>query len=112
MPRKPTSDETIDPTITDPTPPGGSGPDPAMSGTPDAPVERHGWWGFGGARDAAGGPLEYFTGIPARDLAPDDVALLTDEQYGVVVASRLYREAEAPPPREGQDGDNPPSPNP
>lgn len=55
-------------------------------------------WRFVGQRDASGQPLEYFHGIPARDLTADDVAALTDDQYATVEASALYETAQAPKP--------------
>jgi hypothetical protein len=50
-------------------------------------------WAFTGQRDANGEPAEWHAGIPARDLAEADVAALSDEEYAVVEASRLYRQA-------------------
>lgn len=55
-------------------------------------------WRFVGNRDDQGRPLEYFAGIPARDLTADDVAVLTDDQYATVEASALYEAAQAPKP--------------
>jgi hypothetical protein len=40
---------------------------------------------------------EYHTGIPARDLAEEDLAGLSEEQRATVEASPLYRKIERPP---------------
>ena len=45
---------------------------------------------FNGRRDGDGTPLEYYSGIPARDLTADDYADLTPELKDLVKASKLY----------------------
>lgn len=59
---------------------------------------------FKGGYDATGQPLEFFGGvpgeydpIPARDLGPDDTALLTEAQWKVLdsdTGKRLYQKTE------------------
>jgi hypothetical protein len=59
---------------------------------------------FKGEYDATGQPLEWFGGvpseydpIPARDLGPDDTALLTEAQWKVLESEsgkRLYQKTE------------------
>lgn len=59
---------------------------------------------FNGGYDATGQPLEFFGGmpgeydpIPARDLGPDDTALLTGVQWKVLdsdTGKRLYHRTE------------------
>jgi len=59
---------------------------------------------FKGEYDALGQPLEFFGGmpgqydpIPARDLGPDDTALLTEAQWRVLESDngkRLYQKTE------------------
>jgi hypothetical protein len=55
-----------------------------------AAKERTAPWRYTGAHDAAGRPLEFFSGIPARDLTEQDVAGLSDDDYALVEASTLY----------------------
>lgn len=57
-------------------------------------MTRRAPWVFTGERDGAGQPVEWFAGIPARDLTAADVAALSDAEYATVEASRLYRAAE------------------
>jgi hypothetical protein len=52
-------------------------------------------WRFTGARDAQGQALEFFSGVPARDLTAEDVAALGDAEYALVEASGLYQLAGA-----------------
>lgn len=59
-------------------------------------AKRHGTWRFTGERNAAGEPLQFFTGIPARDLTERDIDRLTPEQYETVKASDLYEQTEPP----------------
>ena len=59
-------------------------------------TERHGWWTFTAQRDATGRPLEFFDGVPARDLAPEDVAALSEDAYEIVTVSPLYEKAKEP----------------
>jgi len=40
--------------------------------------------------------LEFHDGIPARDLTERDIVRLSDEQYAIVEASRLYEQEKAP----------------
>lgn len=47
-------------------------------------------WRYTGARDAQGQPLEFHTGIPARDLEEEDVAALSSDDYALVKASPIY----------------------
>lgn len=56
-------------------------------------------WRWLGQADANGVPVNFFIGIPARDLTADDVANLTDEQYATVEASKLYEQATVKPSR-------------
>jgi hypothetical protein len=57
-------------------------------------MARRAPWVFTGERNGAGEPMEWHAGIPARDLTTADVAVLSDEEYATVGASRLYRVAE------------------
>jgi hypothetical protein len=59
-------------------------------------AKRHGTWRFTAERNAAGKPLRYFTGIPARDLTDRDIDRLDDDQYATVVASDLYEKTDPP----------------
>lgn len=59
-------------------------------------AKRHGTWRFTGERNAAGEPLQFFTGIPARDLTDHDIDQLSDDDYATVVASDLYEKTEPP----------------
>jgi hypothetical protein len=45
---------------------------------------------FTGARDALGRPVEFFSGIPARDLHVRDYGRLTPDQQRMVWDSPLY----------------------
>lgn len=76
---------------------------------------------FKGEYDATGQPLEFFGGmpgeydpIPARDLGPDDTALLTEAQWKVLESEngrRLYQKTE-PAARQSSDADKPSSSTP
>jgi len=47
-------------------------------------------WRYTGDRDGDGKPLAFYTGVPARDLDPDDIAALTDDEYAQVSAGVIY----------------------
>jgi hypothetical protein len=63
---------------------------------PDKPNRLY----YVGDRDIQGRPFEYYEGVPARDLEPEDVALLDDATVKMITSDRpggakaLYQRSE------------------
>lgn len=61
---------------------------------------------FVGSRDNEGRPVEFFSGIPARNLFQRDIDRLNDEQRDIVKGSHLYRMVDEDKEEDAGDGDS------